>query len=111
MSTSHAAEPTPTPVTDGTPPPAASPAHARGGSVGGPGWAVDSHDGQSTLKLHAAISVMATILCLFVAVVFVYLETIAAAIVFAVIALICIGIFVGCRARLAKVRRSGSGHG
>ncbi|RTL69771.1 MAG: hypothetical protein EKK42_06610 [Pseudonocardiaceae bacterium] len=99
MSTSNAAEPTPTPVTDGT-----TTTRTGRDAVGGPGWAVNSHDGQSTLKLHAGISIMAVVLCLFVTWIFIHLGTITPAIIFGVVALICLGIFVGCRARLAKVR-------
>ncbi|GAY07478.1 hypothetical protein [Pseudonocardia sp. N23] len=109
MSTSHAADSTPTPVTEGATPPApgSTAETGRAGSVGGPGWPVTSHDGQSTLKLHAGISVIATILCLLVVGIFIHLGTITPAIIFAVVALICVGIYVGCRAKLAKVRRTG----
>jgi len=47
---------------------------------------------------------MAVVLCLFVTWIFIHLGTITPAIIFGVVALICLGIFVGCRARLAKVR-------
>lgn len=60
---------------------------------GGPTSGSGSHDGQSALKLHRGISVLAFLLCVLVVVVFIMDGAMIPAIVFAVVALGCVGIF------------------
>lgn len=80
------------------------PRSARRPLVGGPGYDEASPDGVSTLRLHAVIAVMATVLCAFVTVIFFGLGSIVPAIVFAVITLACIAIAVGATARIRRAR-------
>jgi hypothetical protein len=61
---------------------------------GGPTSGTGSHDGQSALKLHRGISVLAFLLCVLVVVVFLMDGVMIPAILFAVVALVCVGIFV-----------------
>lgn len=61
---------------------------------GGPTSGSGSHDGQSALKLHRGISVLAFLLCVLVVVVFILDGALVPAVVFAVVALGCVGIFV-----------------
>ncbi|GAA4686674.1 hypothetical protein GCM10023215_22770 [Pseudonocardia yuanmonensis] len=61
--------------------------------IGGPNSGTGSHDGQSALKLHRGISVLAFLLCVLVTVVFLMDHAVVWAIVFAVVALACVGIF------------------
>lgn len=82
---------------DATPAP-----HSRRPLVGGPGYDLASADGLSTLRLHAGIAMIATVLCLFVTGIFVYLGTITPAIIFAVIAVGCVAILVGAKARIRR---------
>lgn len=58
-------------------------------------------DGQQGLRLHAGIAVIATILCAFVAVVFFWLNTPILGVIFAVLALACLGI-LGWARRLMR---------
>ncbi|MCF7548772.1 hypothetical protein [Pseudonocardia sp. WMMC193] len=67
---------------------------------GGPTSGSGSHDGQSALKLHRGISVLAFLLCVLVVVVFILDGALVPAIVFAVVALGCVGIFVWTSAQL-----------
>jgi Flp pilus assembly protein TadB len=63
-------------------------------SVPGTGGApASTEDGQQGLRLHAVIAVIAFVLCAFVAVVFFWLGSAVLGVVFAVIALACVGIF------------------
>ncbi|GAA1834490.1 hypothetical protein GCM10009836_10920 [Pseudonocardia ailaonensis] len=74
---------------------------------GGPTSGAGSHDGQSALKLHRGISVIAFLLCVLVVVVFLLDGVIVPAIIFAVIGLGCVGIFLWCNLQLARARASG----
>ncbi|WP_181784019.1 hypothetical protein [Pseudonocardia pini] len=69
---------------------------------GGPTSGTGSHDGQSALKLHRGISVLAFLLCVLVVVVFILDGVIVPAIVFAVIALGCVAIFGWTSVQLRK---------
>jgi hypothetical protein len=73
--------------------------------IGGPGADEGAPDGQSALKLHRGISVIAFVLCAGVTAIFILEGTIVPAVVFAVIALGCIGIFVWTNARLRAGQR------
>ena len=77
--------------------------------IGGPNSGSRSHDGRSALKLHRGISVIAFLLCVLVVVVFLLDHVLAAAIVFAVIALGCVGIFAYCTLQLRDGSSEGSG--
>ena len=57
---------------------------------GGPTSDERTSDGQSALRLHAGIAVIATVLCAFVTGIFVWLDTIPLAIVFAVLTVACV---------------------
>ncbi|GAA4539999.1 hypothetical protein [Pseudonocardia xishanensis] len=71
---------------------------------GGPTSGSGSHDGQSALKLHRGISVIAFLLCVLVVVVFLMDGAMVPAIVFAVVALGCVGIFVWTATQLRKTQ-------
>jgi hypothetical protein len=73
--------------------------------IGGPGADEGAPDGQSALKLHRGISVIAFVLCAGVTAIFILEGTIVPAIVFAVIALGCVGIFLWTNARLRAGQR------
>jgi hypothetical protein len=72
--------------------------------VGGPGYPETSPDGVSTLRLHAGIAVMATILSLFVTAIYIGLGTTSMAIIFGVLTLACIAIWFGATARIRRAR-------
>jgi hypothetical protein len=76
---------------------------------GGPGADEGTPDGQSALKLHAGISVIAFVLSAGVTAIFVMEGTMVQAIVFAVIALGCVGAFIWANARLRAGRRGPAG--
>lgn len=59
---------------------------------GAPDTTENTSEGQQALRLHAGIAVIATLLCAFVAVVFLKLAAITLAVTFAVIALLCLAI-------------------
>jgi hypothetical protein len=71
---------------------------------GGPTSGSGSHDGQSALKLHRGISVIAFLLCVLVVVVFILDDSLVPAIIFAVVALGCVGIFAWTSAQLRNTR-------
>lgn len=71
---------------------------------GGPNSGSGSHDGQSALKLHRGISVLAFLLCVLVTVVFLMDGALVPAIVFAVVALACVGIFAWTSSQLRGAR-------
>jgi hypothetical protein len=73
--------------------------------IGGPDADEGAPDGQSALKLHAGISVIAFVLCVGVTVIFILEGTMVPAIVFAVIALGCVGAFIWANLRLRAGRR------
>jgi hypothetical protein len=72
--------------------------------IGGPGADEGAPDGQSALKLHRGISVIAFVLSAGVTGIFILEGTMVPAIVFAVIALGCVGIFFFTNARLRAGR-------
>jgi hypothetical protein len=72
---------------------------------GGPGADEGTPDGQSALKLHRGISVVAFVLSAGVTAIFIFEGTMVPAIVFAVIALGCVGAFVWANARLRAGQR------
>jgi Flp pilus assembly protein TadB len=59
---------------------------------GGPNNRAGSRDGQSALGLHAGIAVVAFVLCAFVSGIFFWLGTPVLGVIFAVIALACLGV-------------------
>lgn len=59
---------------------------------GAPDATEDTVDGQRALRLHARIATIAVALCVFVAVVFRSLGSMPLAVVFGVIALLCLGV-------------------
>jgi Flp pilus assembly protein TadB len=62
-------------------------------SVPGTGGVPSStREGQQGLRLHAVISVIAFVLCAFVAVVFFWLGSVVLGVIFAVIAVACLGV-------------------
>jgi len=73
---------------------------------GGPTSGSGSHDGQSALKLYRGISVIAFLLCVLVVVVFIMDGAMIPAIVFAVVAVGCVGIFLWTMAQLRRTRSS-----
>jgi hypothetical protein len=77
--------------------------------IGGPDADEGAPDGQSALKLHAGISVIAFVLCVGVTAIFIFEGTMVPAIVFAVIALGCVGAFVWATTRLRAGRRAATG--
>ncbi|MFR9801218.1 hypothetical protein ACL02T_02820 [Pseudonocardia sp. RS010] len=70
--------------------------------IGGPNSGSGSHDGQSALKLHRGISVLAFLLCVLVTVVFLMDGALIPAIVFAVVALGCVGVFAWTSVQLRR---------
>jgi Flp pilus assembly protein TadB len=58
---------------------------------GAPDTTEDTPDGQRALRLHAGIATIATVLCLFVAAVFVHLGNVPLGVAFAAIAVLCLG--------------------
>lgn len=84
------------------------PERANTGSVpgiGGPHSDERSADGQQALRLHTGIAVVATVLCVFVAAVFLWLGSVPLAVVFAVLAVACVGAGVWATARRRRGRR------
>lgn len=59
---------------------------------GSGGTSASTRDGQQALRLHAGIAVVAFVLCGFVTGVFFYLGTPVLAVVFAVLAVACLGV-------------------
>jgi hypothetical protein len=100
--------------THGGDPDSASPPHLRAAAAslkgrpvlgfGGPNSGSGSHDGQSALRLHRGISVLAFLLCVLVTVVFLMDGALVPAIVFAVVALACVGIFAWTTVQLRGAR-------
>jgi len=74
---------------------------------GGPTSGAGSHDGQSALKLHRGISVIAFLLCVLVVVVFLLDGVLVPAIIFAVVALGCVGIFGWTTLQLRRGQAAG----
>lgn len=74
--------------------------HSVPGFGGRDGGFSNTRDGQSALKLHAGIAVIATLLCLFVTGIYVYLDVLILAIIFGVIALGCIAALIWALRRL-----------
>jgi hypothetical protein len=77
--------------------------------IGGPDADEGAPDGQSALKLHAGISVVAFVLCVGVTAIFILEGTMVQAIVFGLLALGCVGTFVWANARLRAGRAAASG--
>jgi len=73
---------------------------------GGPTSDERTRDGQSALRLHAGIAVVATVLCAFVTAIFVWLDAIPTAIVFAVITVACVIAFGWATYRKRRGARS-----
>jgi hypothetical protein len=73
--------------------------------IGGPGADEGAPDGQSALKLHRGISVIAFVLSAGVTAIFILEGTMVPAIVFAVITLGCVAAFVWAGARLRAGQR------
>jgi Flp pilus assembly protein TadB len=57
---------------------------------GAPDTTENTPDGQRALRLHAGIAAIATVLCLFVAAVFVHLGSLPLGVAFAVVAALCL---------------------
>jgi hypothetical protein len=74
--------------------------------IGGPGADEGAADGQSALKLHRGISVIAFVLSALVTGIFIGLGTMVPAIIFAVITLGCVVIFLFTNVRLRAGRRA-----
>jgi Flp pilus assembly protein TadB len=75
---------------------------------GGPKSVAGAPDGQAALRLHAGIAVVAFVLCAFVSAIFFWLGTPVQGVIFAVIALACLGVLgwaVRLRRRSAPDRR------
>ncbi len=72
--------------------------------IGGPDADEGAPDGQSALKLHAGISVVAFVLCVGVTAIFILEGTVVPAIVFGVMALGCVGTFFWANSRLRAGR-------
>jgi Flp pilus assembly protein TadB len=70
------------------------------------GTPADTHDGQQALRLHAGISVIAFVLCAFVAGVFFWLGTPVLAVIFAVVAVACLGVLVWARRGLRRAAKT-----
>ena len=68
---------------------------------GGPNNRAGSADGQSALRLHAVIAVIAFVLCAFVSGIFFSMGTSVLGVIFAVIALACLGV-LGWAVRLHR---------
>lgn len=78
--------------------------------IGGPSSVAGGRDGQAALRLHAGIAVVAFVLCGFVSGVFFYLDAPIQGVIFAVFALVCLGVLawaVRLRRRSAPDRDSG----
>jgi hypothetical protein len=73
--------------------------------IGGPGADEGAPDGQSALKLHRGISVIAFVLSAGVTAIFVMEGTMVPAIIFAVVTLGCAGAFVWANSRLRAGQR------
>jgi Flp pilus assembly protein TadB len=72
------------------------------------GAPANTREGQQGLRLHAVIAVIAFVLCAFVAIVFFWLGSVVLCVVFAVIALACLGVLGWARRhRSAGPSRSG----
>jgi Flp pilus assembly protein TadB len=69
------------------------------------GGDASTRDGRQALRLHEVIGVIACVLCAFVAGVFVYLGSPVLAVIFAVVALACLGIVVWAARRRSRGRR------
>jgi hypothetical protein len=74
--------------------------------IGGPNSGTGSHTGQSALKLHRGISVIAFLLCVLVTVVFLRDDAPVPAIIFAVVALGCVGVFVWTTVQLRRATQN-----
>ena len=68
---------------------------------GGPNDRAGSPDGQAALRLHAVIAVVAFALCAFVSGIFFWMDTPVLGVIFAVIALACLGV-LGWALRLRR---------
>jgi len=68
---------------------------------GGPHNRASSQDGQSALRLHAGIAVVAFVLCAFVSGIFFWMGTPVLGVIFAVIAVACLGV-LGWAVRLRR---------
>jgi high-affinity Fe2+/Pb2+ permease len=75
---------------------------------GGPNDRAGSPDGQAALRLHAVIAVVAFVLCAFVSGIFFWMGTPVLGVIFAAIALVCLGV-LGWALRLR--RRAAAGRG
>ena len=89
--------------------------HSSGGAdrsvpgFGGPNDRAGSRDGQAALRLHAVIAVIAFVLCAFVSAIFFWMGTPVLGVIFAVIALACLGVLgwaIRLRRRGAAARTS-----
>ncbi len=63
-----------------------------------------THDGQQALRLHGIIAIIACALCIFVTVVFAILGSLVQAVIFGVLALVCLGILGWATRRRAQGR-------
>ncbi|HEY0811880.1 MAG TPA: hypothetical protein VGE11_01260 [Pseudonocardia sp.] len=77
----------------------------EGPSVPGTGGTpASTHDGQQALRLHAGIAVIAFVLCAFVAVVFFWLEAPVPGVIFAVVAVACLGVLAWARRGIRRAK-------
>jgi hypothetical protein len=74
--------------------------------VGGRAGDATTVDGQSALRLHAGIAVVAFVLCTLVTVIFFLQREMVLGIIFAVIALGCVGIFAWATASRRQAQQS-----
>jgi Flp pilus assembly protein TadB len=73
---------------------------------GGPTSDERTRDGQAALRLHARIAAVATVLCAFVTVIFVWLGAVPTAVVFGILTLACVVAFGWAMHRKRRGARS-----